>query len=78
MNRIQRLIVEIVLALFGFALISLISTAPSVSRAESFGKLTGDSALMAQTVPKRPIPESVWALGIAFVGVATIVRRKAA
>jgi hypothetical protein len=78
MNKIRRLIVEVILALFGFAVISLFSAVPSVSRAEPVGKLPTDSALIAPTAPKRPMPEPVRLLGIAFTGAATIFRRKAA
>lgn len=74
MDRMQRLIVEFILALFAFPLISIV---PSVSKAEPLGSPSNELALIDSTNPKTSLPESVWPLGFALTGVAAIFRRKA-
>ena len=73
MNRMQRMVLEIVLTLVVF---SLISAMPFISKAESVNTITSDSALTGLTAPKSAMPESIWGFGIALVGLAMIVRRK--
>ena len=73
MNKIQRLLMEVVLTLVVFAAISAI---PSVSRAESGSNLPRDLEFTGSTEPKSETLEMVWPLGIALIGVATMVRRK--
>lgn len=73
MKKIQRLIMEVVLTLVVFAAISAI---PSVSRAEPGSNLSRDLELTGSTVPKSATPELAWPLGMALIGVATMVRRK--
>jgi len=75
MSKIQRIILEIVLTL---TVIALIVTLPSVSRAEPVRPLTSDCVLIGSMDSNPAIPESVWPLGIALVGLAVMVRRKAA
>ena len=77
MRTTQRLILKVVLALFGFALISLISAAPTVSKAEPIGKILDHSASVASAAPTTPISDLAWSLGIAVTGLTTIFRRKA-
>ena len=73
MNRMKRMILEIVLTLVIFA---VISTMPLVSKVEPVNTITGDSALIGLTAPRPAIPESVWLLCIVLVGLAIVVRRK--
>ena len=74
MNRMQRIFLEIILTLVVFSLISAI---PLISRAEPVSRIVGDSALIGLTAANTAVPESIWAFGIALVGLAVIVRRKA-
>jgi hypothetical protein len=75
MDKMHRLILEFVLALFVFALFSI---APSVSKGEPVSPLSNVSAMVSSTTPKRPTPGSAWSLGLAFIGVGVLVRRIAA
>ena len=72
MHKIQRMIIEVVLTLVVFALISSIS---SVSRAEPSSDLSGDSELTGSTVSKSLAPKLVWPLGIAVVRLAIFGRK---
>lgn len=65
MNRMQRVVLEIVLTLVVF---SLISAMPFVSKAEPVYAITSDSTLTGLTAPKPATPESIWGFGIALVG----------
>ena len=66
------------LVIVAFALVSLVSTVPSISKTEPVSVSSSDSAEIASTAPETPIPESVWSLGVAVIGVALVFRRKAA
>ena len=73
MDRIQRLIMEVILTLVVFASVSII---PSVSRAEPGNNLSQGSEVTGSTQPESATLELVWPLSIALIGVATMVRRK--
>lgn len=74
MNKMQRIFLEIILTLVVF---SLISVMPLISRAEPVSRIVSNSASISLTAANSAVPESIWAFGIALVGLAVIVRRKA-
>lgn len=75
MNKILRMTLGLVAVLCVFA---LISSVPSVARAEPVGTVSRDSALLSSISPRTPLPGAVWSLGVGVMGVAVISRRKAA
>ena len=60
------------------ALAGLIGFAPSAPCAEPGAMLSRDITSLAVPVARSPVPDSVWVLGIAVIGVAVVIRRRAA
>ena len=77
MNRIQRMISNVLVSLSVFALISAISIYTSVAAAEPAGTLSIDSAVIRSTSSNIPMPWPIWSLGIVLIAVAIITGRKA-
>ena len=55
----------------------LSSVPPPVFGAKLAGVSPGDSVSAESARSTSPVPEAVWSLGIAVVGVALVLRRKA-
>lgn len=77
MRASQRLILEVVFALFVFALVGLAGLAPAVSEGAEVVALSNESASTASTPANRPVSGLVWTLATAAIGVVAILRRKA-
>jgi hypothetical protein len=72
----QRLILEVVFALFLFALIGLAGVAPAVSDGAEVLALSNESSTTASTPPNSPVSGLVWTLATAAIGVVAILRRR--
>ena len=77
MNRIQRVVSDMLDWLSVFALISIINIFRSVAAAEPAGALSIDSALITSTTSNIPMPWPIWSLGIVLIAVARVAGRKA-
>ena len=77
MNRIQRVVSDMLVWLSVFALISIINIFRSVAAAEPAGALSIDSALITSTTSNIPMPWPIWSLGIVLIAVAIVAGRKA-
>lgn len=76
MRRTKRLIPEVILALFVFAVLSIAGTAPAVSAPVTSARPVKDAAPGLSMSVNTPIPGLVWALATAATGVVTVFRRR--